>query len=102
MKVEDSYTEEQFYHEQGTENPGVGGCQSVMFVDGATASAEGDDRDDQPEAEQEDGDGEDGVVVEVKILSPCNLNDYSGNDDNTPEHLKVTNVALFSDQTKKE
>ena len=74
----------------------------MMFVDGAAASAEGDDRDDQSEAEQEDGDGEDGVVVEVKILSPCNLNDNSCNDDNTPEHLKVTNVALFSDQTKKE
>ena len=73
-----------------------------MFVDRPAASTEGDDRDDQAEADQEDGNGEDGVIIEVQILPPCYLNDNTGNDDNTSEHLqiKVPSIyAAFADKT---
>ena len=74
----------------------------MMFIDGAATSTEGDDRDHQAEADQEHGDGEDGVIVEVKILSPCNLDDNTSNDDDAPQHLEIKllyHYSAFSDKT---
>ena len=65
-----------------------------MLVDGAAASAEGDDSDQKAEEDQEHGDWDQGVVQEVKVLPERRLDHHPCHDDHTAHDLKFRRFFL--------
>ena len=87
VKVVDYYSCAQLYQEQCSQDPGVGGGESMMLVDGSAGSTERDESGDETNEDEEDRDRVETVAEEVEIFAVCHLQNYASNDQDTPEYL---------------
>ena len=97
VKAVDNDADTKLNQEQGAQDPGVGGGESMVFIDGAAAATEGDAGGDEANDDQEDRDGVEAVTEEVKILAVCHLDDDPGNYKDAPKYLNNSTLLLQLD-----
>ena len=89
LHVEDDEPNEKLEEKESSEDPGVGGSETVMLTERPAAPTHRDEEDDETGEDEEDGDGEQSVVQEVQILSVGQLGHNTRQDQDEAEDLKI-------------
>ena len=95
LHVEDNEANEELEEKESSEDPGVGGGETVVLTEGPAAPTHRDEEDDEIGDDEEDGDGEQPVVQEVQILSVGQLGHNPRQDQDEAEDLKIFPLRLI-------